>query len=178
MYQSAGAAPITTSKGQERVKVDGGAAANIPKTPSPASNHRQNVIFRDDQKKESAKFHTSKGCGNYADWCSAKGKVRQGKVLGRAPSSSVNLPYLSLAASLPARGVTDTGTACLWLQRDSNQAPLVQAHVHDSQTTRSCCAGPQLVRCAPATVAPAAPAPRPSLLSQVSQRGRGWWRLL
>ena len=42
------------------------------------------------------------------------------------------LPSLSLAASLPARGVTDTVAprtprSCLWLQRDLNQVPLVQA---------------------------------------------------
>ena len=52
----------------------------------------------------------------------------EGEVLGRAPSSSVKLPAFSLAASLPARGVTDTLAprtlrSCLWLRWDSNKVP-------------------------------------------------------
>ena len=47
-----GDSPISTSKGKERVKVDGRAATNIPKRPPPAPKHGKYVIFMDHQKKE------------------------------------------------------------------------------------------------------------------------------
>ena len=43
---------MSTSKGQEAVKMGGRAATNIPKIPSPASNHRKRVIFTNHQKME------------------------------------------------------------------------------------------------------------------------------
>ena len=47
---------ISTSKRQEGMDVGGRTATNIPKTPSPASNHRKNFIFMD---------HHQKGPPNY-----------------------------------------------------------------------------------------------------------------
>ena len=45
MHQSSGESPISTFKGQERVKMGGTTATNIPKLSSPASNHRKNMIL-------------------------------------------------------------------------------------------------------------------------------------
>ena len=43
--------PVSTSKRKEGMNVGGRTATDIPKTPSPASNHRKNFIFMDHQKK-------------------------------------------------------------------------------------------------------------------------------
>ena len=44
--------PLSMPKGEERVKLGGKTAISIPKIPSPAPNHRSNLISMDQQKKE------------------------------------------------------------------------------------------------------------------------------
>ena len=50
--------------------VDGKAATHIPQIPSPASSHRENLIFMDHQTKKTAKYYGSEFCGN--NTCSRK----------------------------------------------------------------------------------------------------------
>ena len=52
MHESSGDSPISTSNGQEGVKVGGRTAINIPKITFLSPHHRQNTIFMDPQKTE------------------------------------------------------------------------------------------------------------------------------
>ena len=63
MYQSSGNSPVSTPKGQERVKVGGRAATNIPQIPSPSPKSPEKLHLRGPSQKGTAKFHGSKSRG-------------------------------------------------------------------------------------------------------------------
>ena len=65
MHQSSGDSPISTSSGQERVKVNGRAATNIPKVPLstiPSLKSREKLALHGPPEKGTTKFHSSQSC--------------------------------------------------------------------------------------------------------------------
>ena len=96
--------PISTPKGQERVKVGGRAATNIPQIPPPSPKSPKKVNLHGPPENGTAKFHCSKNCRNNTGCCSDKGIA----LAGGPWATDTELAYTPLTSRKGGGHVTRT----------------------------------------------------------------------